>query len=260
MNTPPLPTRRRNARFALAWRSGQNGFSMLELALALLVVAILMGSAFGSRALLDQQRQLQFVNHVRGLEASLLAFRLSVGRWPGDCNGDGLLDYRLQGVETADALDFAVATSFTPAADADATYATGTICPASSLDPYEEPNVAYNELKRDGQALGGKPNRLSADHQLGGTTLLGHFESVSNEERFNAILLTGVPTGSARRLASALDGFDGSAADGHRVRRLGDDLFLEPQWSAAGESESQSINVIVFFDRLPPRNQPAPSP
>jgi len=123
--------------------------------------------------------------------------------------------------ETADDLDCVVATDFLPAIRASAAYVTGTTCPKSTLDPYDEPNVAYNELKLGGQALTSQPNRLTAGHKLADTALLGHVAPAdSTEDRFNAILLTRVPIASACRLATAIDDFDGSTADSNRVRRL----------------------------------------
>jgi hypothetical protein len=92
---------------------------------------------------------------------------------------------------------------------------------------------------------------------MGGFAFLGTFSInpalVDNtEDRFNAIVLTEVPIVAARRLAVAIDGSDGSAANLNRVRRSDDLLTFEPLWTAADETELKRITVVVFFDRTPP--------
>jgi prepilin-type N-terminal cleavage/methylation domain-containing protein len=235
----------------------QRGFSLIEMALALVLIAMLMAMALASQGLVDQYRQSQFINHVRVLESSLQAYRSVRGRWPGDCNRDGLMDHALLGTDTAEDLDFAVPVTLNAADSSTSLYALGTVCPASTLDPYSEVNVVYNELKLGGQTPAGQPNRLAAAHKLGGMTFLGNFnigalDVEALEDRFNAIVLTGVPIASARKLAVAIDGFDGSAANQNRVRRSDDMNLFEPLWTAADESDDKQITVVVFFDRIPP--------
>jgi prepilin-type N-terminal cleavage/methylation domain-containing protein len=235
-------------------RQRQSGFSLFELSLALALIGILMGMALSAQGLVEQYRQSQFVNHVRVLQSNLEAYRHNHGRWPGDCDGDGLMDYTVLGSETPDDLDYAVPLAFTPAAGV---YTLGDVCPSSTLNPYPNLNVAYNELKLAGQTPAGQPNRLSAANQLAGTTVLGNFNVTLTavdglEDHFNAIVLTGVPISSARKLAVAIDGFDGSQANQNRVRRSTDLQTFDPLWTASGETEDTRITVAVFFDRIPP--------
>jgi hypothetical protein len=227
------------------------------MALTLLLIAMLIGLTLTSQGLIAQYRQSQFVNHVRVLESALHSYRTQYGRWPGDCNEDGLLDHTLAGTETANDLDYAVPATLLAAATSDAPYALGAVCPVSTLAPYAHANVVYNELKRGGQTPAGQPNRIAAAHKLGGQTYLGHFATTltnpnGSEDRFNAIVLTGVPIASARKLAVAIDGFDGSAANANRVRRSDDMQSFAPLWTGAGESEDKRIDVVLFFDRIPP--------
>ncbi|WP_439114098.1 type II secretion system protein [Hydrogenophaga sp.] len=249
IHRPALPIRLRR----------QGGFSLIEMALGLLLIAMLMGLTLKSQGLIEQYRQSQFVNHVRVMEAALESYRTQYGRWPGDCDQDGLLDHTLTGTDTANALDYAVPVTLVAAATSDAAYALGVVCPASTLAPYTNPNVAYNELKRGGQTPAGQPNRITAAHKLGGMTYLGHFATTSTnpdelEDRFNAIVMTGVSIATARKLAVAIDGFDGSAANANRVRRSDDMQSFEPLWTAVGESEDKQIDVVLFFDRVPPHS------
>jgi|GEM_PF-923224 prepilin-type N-terminal cleavage/methylation domain-containing protein len=241
-------------------RRSERGFSLIEIALVLVVMGVLLGMSLKSQDLLEQYRQSQFVTQVQTLVSNARAHRSAVGRWPGDCNRDGLVDgvFVTLGTLTSGArLDYAVSTSLASAATSDAAYTLGNVCPLNSLRPFENVNVAFNELKRAALTPTGESNRKSANHGLGGFAYLGTFETASSgvtiEQKFNAVLLTDVSIQVARRLATAIDGQDGSAANTGRVRRTNDDLqTFAPLWTAAGETELARTTVVVFFDRIPP--------
>ena len=237
----------------------QRGFTLLEIAVVIALLGVLTAISLKAQELVEQYRQTQFVTGVRVLQANLNAYKTTYGRWPGDCNRDGLLDYSLTDVSLllSDLYEYSVATTLSAAASAATTYASGLLCPASTLTAYDPNNVPFNELKWGGQIPSGEPNRKAASHTMGGFALLGTFSInpalVDNtEDRFNAIVLTEVPIVAARRLAVAIDGSDGSAANLNRVRRSDDLLTFEALWTAADETELKRITVVVFFDRLPP--------
>jgi prepilin-type N-terminal cleavage/methylation domain-containing protein len=240
---------------------GQRGFSLLEIALAMVLLGMLFAGLLKSQSLLDQYRHGAFVNSTRALAAHLSAHLNTRGRWPGDCNRDGLIDYSLLSVTTLSAVDlydYSSPAALTAASSSSASYAPGNVCPVSTLMPFENVNVPFNELKQAGLLPTGQPSRLAAAHNLGGHAYLGTLtvNTGSNalylEERFNAIVLTGVPIAAARRLAVAIDGVDGSTANSHRVRRSNDLASFAPLWTASGETEAKRITVVVLFDRVPP--------
>jgi len=242
-------------------KSRQRGFSLIEIALGLAVMGVLIGMTLKSQELLEQYRQSQFVTQVQALVANARAHRSVQGRWPGDCNRDGLVDpafTTLVTPPTGDALDYAVPVSLDAAASSGATYLLGNVCPQSTLLPFEDLNVAFNELKRASLTPGGEPNRKSADHRLGGFAYFINLDvgipiDLNRiEQQFNALVLTDVSIQAARRLSTAIDGFNGSAADTGRVRRWDDLTFFAPRWTADGETELARITVVVFFDRIPP--------
>lgn len=237
----------------------QQGISLVELALGLAIVGLLLAMTFKGQEVFEQYRQGQFVHMVRHLEATLRAHQKIYGRLPGDCNKDGWMDFELtdsSGLQ-ASALDYTIADNFIAASSSTATYSAGLLCPESSLAPFNAaPNMAFNELKVAGLLPSGEPNRKSASHTLGGFAFLGTYGIAAVdtlESRFNAILLTKVSIASARRLAQAIDGGSGSAANLNRVRRITDDfLGFEPLWQKTGETEEALITIVVFFDRIPP--------
>lgn len=236
----------------------QRGFTLVEVAVVLALLGVLTAITFKSQELVEQYKQTQFVTSVRVLQANLNAYRTAYGRWPGDCNRDGLLDHAFLDISllTNDVYDYGIPTALTAAASASTTYALGMLCPATTLAPFDPINVPFNELKWGGQTPSGEPNRKSASHAMGGFAFLGAFNinpAINNtEDRFNALVLTQVPIQAARRLAVALDGADGPAANLNRVRRSDDLATFAPLWTAADETELKRITVVVFFDRMPP--------
>jgi prepilin-type N-terminal cleavage/methylation domain-containing protein len=239
-------------------QSRQRGFTLVEIAVVLALLGVLTAITFKSQELVEQYKQTQFVTSVRVLQAHLNAYRTAYGRWPGDCNRDGLLDHTFLNptLLTNEVYDYGIPTALTPAASASTSYALGMLCPASTLAPFDPLNVPFNELKWGGQTPSGEPNRKSASHAMGGFAFLGAFNinpTINNtEDRFNAIVLTDVPIQAARRLAAALDGSDGPAANRNRVRRSDDLTTFAPVWTASEETELKRITVLVFFDRIPP--------
>jgi prepilin-type N-terminal cleavage/methylation domain-containing protein len=260
MSTRKIPQRvTRRVAFPSSASRTQRGFSLIEIAVAMAVMGVLIGMTLKSQELLEQYRQSQFVTKVQTLVSNARAHRSTLGRWPGDCNRDGLVDYTFSAIvplRTGDALDYAVSTQLNAAALSSSTYALGDVCPQTTLQPFKQINVPFNELKRASLTLTGEPNRKSASHGLDGFAYLGTFETVSPvtppEQQFNALVLTQVPIQAARRLAVALDGYDGSAANTGRVRRSEDLKTFEALWTAGSETELARITVVVFFDRTPP--------
>lgn len=236
----------------------QRGFTLVEIAVVLALLGVLTAISLKAQELVEQYRQTQFVTGVRVLQANLNAYKTTNGRWPGDCNRDGLLDYVFLDATLLinDLYDYGIPTTLSAAASATTTYSLGLLCPASTLSPYDPNNVPFNELKWGGQTPSGEPNRKAASHTMGGFAFLGTFSinpAVNNsEDRFNAIVLTEVPIVAARRLAVAIDGSVGSAANLNRVRRSDDLLTFEALWTPTDETELNRITVVVFFDRIPP--------
>ena len=238
------------------------GFSLVEIAMGLAMLGILVMMGLKAQEVVEQYRQTQFVNQVQSLQASMRAYAQTYGRWPGDCDRDGLIDYVLDSptsIKNADGLDYAVPSQLSAASSASDTYSLGMVCPSTSLAPFAKMNVPFNELKLGGQVPATEPNRKSANHNLGGFSFPGTFEvpvaltgTSTIETRFNAIVLTQVPVSAARRLATAINGFDGSAANQGRIRRSDDLVSFASTWSSASETQDKKITVVWFFDRIPP--------
>lgn len=236
----------------------QKGLGLIEFALVLVLMGVIAAMVLQGANAVEGFQQARFVQKVRTLEAGLQSFRSTNGRWPGDCNRDGLVDYGFLGIDALSpaALDYAVPSLLAQASSASASYSLGLVCPPAGMAAFGQINVPFNELKWSGQVPAGEPNRNMANHGMGGFVFLGTFTIAGGlntiEEKFNAMVLTQVPISAARRLAVAIDGSDGSAANRLRVRRTNDMVTYAPLWTASGESEDKKITVLVFFDRIPP--------
>lgn len=242
-----------------AGRASSRGISLLELALGLAVLGILLGIAWRSSHAMEAAKTQQTLAQVRQLVGDLDAFRTGAGRWPGDCNRDGLIDFMVeqtspgvaQQAAGSDPFDYVASTGLAAAPSASAAYAAGATCPTVTVAPFPPVNVPYNELKAGGQLPLAQANRLAARHAMGGAMFIGSFAAPGGE-RHNVLVLSQLPARAAQALAVALDGFDGGRADVGRVRRLRADLQgFAPAWQGPGEGPDTRLLVAVLFDVVP---------
>ena len=270
-------------------RSGRfsAGFTLVEMILVLVVSALLLGMAAKGLTLLDQSKGDQLVMQVRQMESLLNEYRRTHQRWPGDCDGNGRIDssvLEFAGISAmaesaktirAARFDFTatppVATTSIADGYQEILAASGNGCPAALASVYigtgssgssnyvADFNVPYNDLKLAGLLSAAQPNRIAATHAAGDfmaiTKLYLEGAPANSDTAFNAIVLFNVPVSFARKLAVAVDGFDGAEAYKGRVRRLRlDGSGFETNWlnnSVTNESQDSLINVAYFFDQQP---------
>lgn len=245
------------------------GFTLVELALVLVVTALLLGMAAKGLGLLDQGKGDQLVMQVRQLETEAKEFQRTQQRWPGDCNGNGRFDASIydfvypatgpsaigEAARTARADLFDYAAALPTAA---------TSCMAGLTAAKFDFNVGLNDLKSAGLLSTAVPNRIAATHAAGDFMAMAQVlvtnSGTGQDEGYNAIVLFNVPVSMARKLAVAMDGFDGDAAYKGRVRRLrfvgaySSDMF-ETSWlnnvAVTNETQDSLITIAYFFDQLP---------
>lgn len=266
------------------------GFTLVETSLVLVVAALLLGMVAKGLTLLDQSKGDQLVLQVRQMENMLNEYHRTHQRWPGDCDGNGRIDSSLfefasisAMVESAKAVragrfDYAaspaaastgtlngydeitaVAGNACPAALGTVYIGTGATTSPSASTYVSDFNLPYNDLKLAGQLSSAQPNRIAATHAAGDfmaiTKMFFDTPPSGSDPAFNAIVLFNVPVSFARKLAVAIDGFDGADAYRGRVRRLTiNGAGFELTWLNNGvtnETQDSLINVAYFFDQLP---------
>ena len=259
------------------------GFTLVEMAMVLVVGGLLLAMTAKGFAVLENSKADQLVQQVRQFEMLMKEHARARQRWPGDCDGDGLIDVSLSDSTSmpsdmaadraarAERYDYTASLpSASSGSSGDVTAVPGNGCPAQltslrigstvsgvfSVDL----NVPFNDLKLAGLLSTAQPNRIAVAHAAGDFISLVHIHlNQSNggiDRDFNAIVLFHVPVSFARRLAIAIDGFDGDTAYKGRVRRLDvatsvTDFRFKNNWQEAGESQDSMVTVAYFFDQLP---------
>ena len=93
-------------------KSGQKGFTLVELAIVMVIIGLLVGAVLKGQAMIDDARIKRVINDINGISAAYFIYLdrynafpgddpNSVGRWAGVANGDG--DGRIEQSETAPA-------------------------------------------------------------------------------------------------------------------------------------------------------------
>ena len=259
------------------------GFTLVEMALVLVVGGLLLAMTAKGFAVLENSKADQLVLQVRQFEMLIKEHARARQRWPGDCDGNGLIDTSLSDTDSmlnyleteraarAERFDYTAAQpSASSGTSGDVTSVPGNGCPAQLTSTRigstvtgvftSDLNVPFNDLKLAGLLSGAQPNRIAAAHAAGDFIMLTQVHlnpSHSGIDRdFNAIVLFNVPITFARRLAIAIDGFDGDTAYKGRVRRLDvvtsvTNFRFKSNWQEVGETPDSKVAVAYFFDQIP---------
>jgi len=194
------------------------GFTLVELAIVLVIIGIILGAILKGTELINNAKVKRLQNDLRGLEAAIWTFYDRTGRWPGDCNNDGTIEYELQQGTTP------------PLLSTDPTTPTG-LCTGTDAD------VSFNDLR---YARIFSPNAANAD--LAKTPFSRSVFAIgfNGTAGYNAIAIYNIPAWAAMTIDASIDGsMNGTAG---RIRR----------WDAAGDwpGGDQSVTLIYYFDRM----------
>ena len=162
----------------------QRGFTLVELAIVLVIIGIIIGAVLKGTEMINNSRAKRVQNDMRGLEAAIWTFYDRRGTFPGDINGDGIIDYELP----------SQAPTYATASDADR---------------------PWNDLKSQA-ILPNIPNNLLAKHTFNSYFAIGNY-TVSNVD-YNAIAIYNIPSFAAQMIDTSIDGTVNAAAG--RVRGL----------------------------------------
>ena len=259
------------------------GFTLVEMAMVLVACGLLLAMTAKGFTVLQNSKADQLVQQVRQFEMLMKEHARARQRWPGDCDGNGLIDVSLSDLTSppsdmasdraarAERYDYTASVPYASSEASDsATAVPGNGCPAQltslqigstvSGNFLADPNVPFNDLKLAGLLSTAQPNRIAAAHAAGDFVSLVQIHlnpsNVGIDRDFNAIVLFNVPVNFARRLAISIDGFDGDTAYKGRVRRLDIttsviNFRFKDNWQDASESQDSMVTVAYFFDQLP---------
>jgi prepilin-type N-terminal cleavage/methylation domain-containing protein len=265
---------------------GQRGFTLIEMSVTMAAAGLLFAAVATGQELIDQAKSTKLLNDVKSVEMQIQRFASAKGRMPGDCNGDGIIDYDA-GLNTASgslradlsnnarALEYSqsVRLATVPAAGAEAVSETDACADNSTTatsplistvaTSTTNANVWINELKLAGVVGGTVPNRTFARLVNEDFMFVGKVKDAGGSSAvdadYNAIVVHNVPQWMARRLSTSINGQD-ARADLGRLRMLTATANgnYSTSWAsttasgnAATNSRDSMVSVVYFFDRVP---------
>jgi len=170
------------------------GFTLVELAIVLVVIGIIMGAILKGNELINNAKAKRLQNDLRGLEALVYTFYDRYGRFPGDCDNNGTINYQLPNSTTGPTLSTSTGTpSFCTTENADA---------------------AFNDLRAASLLNPTLSNAQVAKHVFNGYFVIGY----NGTAGYNAIAIYNIPAWAASAIDASIDGTANGTAG--RVRRL----------------------------------------
>jgi hypothetical protein len=267
----------------------QRGFTLVEMSVTMAAAGLLFAAVTTGQELVDQAKATKLLNDVKTVEMQIQQYAQLKGRLPGDCDADGVIDYKADANASSQSLrsdtgntaradeysysvlmptipaDGAVASAQTDGCSLNGT--TGSAGPATVTVSTSNANVWLNDLKVAGVVSNSAPNRRLAKMVNEDFLFVGKLQDNGGSSAagadYNAIVIHNVPQWMARRVAVAINGQD-ARADRSRVRLLnrtgtaGDysQLWQTKQGAegTVGTSDGM-VSVVYFFDRVPESQQ-----
>lgn len=221
-------------RLAKAIRN-RKGFTLVELAIVLVIIGIILGAVLKGQDLIASSKAKRVQKDMQGFEAMIWTYVDRVGRFPGDCNSNGVVGYTpplvATGIGTA-----TPPSNLTVPSDNCATTATG------------EANVnrVFSDLRASNIAGYGSPNVILAKHQLNDFFKIGATAAI-NGVQYNVIVVYGIPAWMAKTIDVAIDGAENGTAG--RIRRYTTNN-AGTAWPALGADNTVTA-LAYFYDRTP---------
>jgi prepilin-type N-terminal cleavage/methylation domain-containing protein len=264
----------------------QKGFTLVEMSVVLVLAGLLVAAVTAGQELINTAKAKKAVNDIVSLESQLQLYAQAKGRFPGDCDADGVIDYAADATSRADednndrANEYAFVSTYPtiPANGADAVLETdacalsGTGADSTVVTNDDNANVWLNDLKVAGFVSDSAVNRklakmVTEDFLFVGNITDGATATESADDaQYNAIVMHNVPQWMAIRMAQAINGQD-DVAYRSRLRSLvrsGSDGSYEETWQVVGaETAAQKdamVTVAYFFDQVPESRESASAP
>ncbi len=214
-------------------RHTQKGFTLLELAIVLVIIGIILGAILKGQELINNAKAKRLLNDMKGLATLQYTFYDRYGRFAGDCDNDGDVDY--------------AALTATPATF---TATTGAFCynpsaPAASAAPDSQ----WQELLQ-AQLVSFSNARDIAKHVFSGALYTAG--PAIDTANYNVIVARQVPCFAAKVIDQAIDGSLDAGKGSIREIDTGAirDGTTGDAWTNC-TSEQTLVDIVYIFDRRP---------
>ncbi|MBX0311301.1 MAG: prepilin-type N-terminal cleavage/methylation domain-containing protein [Sulfurihydrogenibium sp.] len=216
-------------------KTNQKGFTLLELAIVLVVIGVILGAILKGQELINNAKAKRLLNDTKGLATLQYTFYDRYGRFAGDCDNSGTVDY-------------------SPPNSSDTPNTFNTTKQAFCYDSnnptsQNDPNKQWEELKQ-AQIVSFTNAREVAKNPYGGALYTASVED-ANKTPYNVVVATQVPCYAAKVIDQAIDG--GIDANNGSIRILNGNNYGNAQNASTWDcnSEQQLVAYVYFFDKRP---------
>lgn len=230
---------------------GQGGFTMVELAIVLVIAGIILIGALKGVDMINKAKIERVTNDIRGIQGMVFEHEKRTGRLAGDCNGDGII-----GVTPA-SLQLVRLAGNAYDDNADPTAGTGPAC-VNSTSAETDINTPWKDLRKANIVDPSRINRQITKNQTNNFYGVGHL--TVNGVDTNVITIYDIPLWMAKGIDVAIDGAgvagtapETAGATG-RVRLLNDGTASTPNGAnwPTNANDDQLVSISYQFDRLAP--------
>jgi prepilin-type N-terminal cleavage/methylation domain-containing protein len=215
-------------------KTNQKGFTLLELAIVLVIIGIILGAILKGQELINNAKAKRLLNDTKGLATLQYTFYDRYGRFAGDCDNNGAIDTPANS---------AVTPAYFTATTYGFCYNPATPSPDYSLD------AQWKELGQ-AQLVSFTNAREVARNPYSGALYTALVVDAGNVP-YNVIVATQVPCYAAKVVDQAIDG--SLDANNGNVRILNGTEYGNATdgatWGCV--SEQQLVSYVYFFDRRP---------
>jgi prepilin-type N-terminal cleavage/methylation domain-containing protein len=220
------------ARSRAGRKHSQRGFTMVELAVVLVVAGLILVAVLKGTDTINKAKAERAVADLRGLQGMIMEYQKRTGRLPGDCNNDGRIGFGPDiNIYPAALLDATEANRTLPSpAVVPAAGAVTANC-TSAGDTEIVPEVLWNDMRRNNVVDPQRLPRELAKNASGSYYAVGNMvDAAARPNNANIIVVYSIPVWLAEAIDASIDGavsYTGTgaapgvtaAANSGRVRR-----------------------------------------
>lgn len=249
-----------------AARRGQSGFTMVELAIVLVIAGIILVAALKGTDMINKAKIERTVSDIRGIQGMIFEHEKRVGRLPGDCNGDGVI-----GVKDSDLTVASLRSKYSNVQNPTDLKASGDgkgVCKttadegtlsATATSYTLDLNVPWNEMRKASIVDPNRFNSVLARNQTNDYYGIGSIATTNTSGKLtNVITVYNIPLWMAKGIDVAIDG---SVLDPRAGGRLGRIRLLVDGttttvdgglWPNDDANDQKLVSIYYQFDRMSP--------